>query len=247
MIFTTDAVVIREKHTGEADRILTLLSRDRGVFDAFAKGARRPKNKLHGVTQLFSYASFTFFEGKSISINEGQQKHIFFELREDIEKLALAQYFCEIASVVVPPNQPSDEFLRLFLNTIHFLCKGTQSPSMIKSIFELRFISSAGYMPDLVGCSECGCFESSDFYFDIQNAALTCGECIKGFDVHLYEHIGTSVLAAMRHILYSEMSDLFRFSLSGDSLSVLSSLTEKFFKSNIPLEFKTLKFYKSIL
>ena len=93
MIFTTDAVVIRERQSGEADRLLTLLTRDRGVINAFAKGACRPKNKLHSSTQLFSYASFTLYEGKSISVNEAAQKELFFGLREDIEKLSLAQYF----------------------------------------------------------------------------------------------------------------------------------------------------------
>ncbi|MGI6772540.1 MAG: DNA repair protein RecO [Clostridiales bacterium] len=244
MIFTTDAVVIRERQAGEADRLLTLLTRDRGIIDAFAKGACRPKNKLHGVTQLFSYASFTFFEGKSVSVNEAQQKELFFGLRDDIERLSLAQYFCEAMCLIVPSNVDSEEYLRLLLNSFHFLSEEILPVRMLKAVFELRIAAIAGYMPDLVACCECGSADADLMYFDIENGVITCKDCLT--DRSRLMPINASVLTAMRHIVYSPLKDLFRYSLTGDSLQRLSQVTEAFFLHHMPYTFKTLEFYKSI-
>lgn len=243
MIFTTDAVVIRERQSGEADRLLTLLTRDRGVINAFAKGACRPKNKLHSSTQLFSYASFTLYEGKSISVNEAAQKELFFGLREDIEKLSLAQYFCEVMCLSVPSNTYSDDYLRLLLNSLYFLAEGVLPAKMLKSVFELRTAVIEGYMPELSSCANCGA-DTGQMYFDIENGSLICLEC-KVTSKKLKPLTG-AVLAAMRHISNASFKDLFRYSLSGESLNALSDITESYFLYHMPYTFKTLDFYKSI-
>ena len=242
MIFTTDAVVIRERQAGEADRLLTLLTRDRGIIDAFAKGACRPKNKLHGVTQLFSYASFTFFEGKSVSVNEAQQKELFFGLRDDIERLphSILRGNVPYRTVKCGFRGISEAIIKQF----SFLSEEILPVRMLKAVFELRIAAIAGYMPDLVACCECGSADADLMYFDIENGVITCKDCLT--DRSRLMPINASVLTAMRHIVYSPLKDLFRYSLTGDSLQRLSQVTEAFFLHHMPYTFKTLEFYKSI-
>ena len=64
--FTVDGVVIKTSVTGEADRIVWVLTRDRGIIRAFAKGARGTKSRLHGGTSLFCYCEFTFSEKNNV-------------------------------------------------------------------------------------------------------------------------------------------------------------------------------------
>ena len=101
MTFSADAIVLKITKTGESDRLLTLLTRDRGIIKAFAKAADRPKNKLHMSTNLFCYGRFTFYESvKSTKVEECDLNETFFALQSDIGKLALAQYFNELMNEV---------------------------------------------------------------------------------------------------------------------------------------------------
>ena len=167
MTFTTDGIVLRASPAGESDLLVFLLTEDRGVISAFAKSARRPKSKLHAGSCVFSYGSFTFFEGSSaLKLTECDVRETFFDLRNDITVLSAAQYLCELTLRLAPKETPAHEILRLLLNTLHFMTKPERNPLILKSVFEMRFASLSGYMPDLVACAECGEFETDPMYFD---------------------------------------------------------------------------------
>ena len=110
MTFSSDAIVLKITKTGESDRLLTLLTRDRGIVKAFAKAADRPKNKLHMSTNLFCYGRFTFYEGvKSTKVEECDLNETFYSLQTDIGKLALAQYFNELMIESAPVETDANE------------------------------------------------------------------------------------------------------------------------------------------
>ena len=158
MPLITDALILRENNQiGEADRFVTALTRERGLLRASAKGARKLKSRNAAATQLLSYSRLTLIEGRDkYIITEAEPLHVFFDLRSDIEKLSLAQYFCEIAGVLVPREEPAEEPLRLLLNALHFLGAGTRPAPLVKAVTELRLLMRAGYSPDLSSCRRCG-------------------------------------------------------------------------------------------
>ncbi|HOO26055.1 MAG TPA: DNA repair protein RecO, partial [Clostridiales bacterium] len=103
MQINTEGLVIRERSVGENDRLITVLTRDYGLVKAFANGAKRLKSRSQSATQLLAYSSFVFYQGRdSYTVNDARSIEIFFKLRQDIEKLSLAQYFCELAEELAP-------------------------------------------------------------------------------------------------------------------------------------------------
>lgn len=90
---------------------------------------------------------------------------MFYELRLDIEKLALAQYFCELMINIVPEGAETVPYLRLILNSLYFVANGKRPMPLIKAVFELRLLSLAGFMPNLVCCDKCKIYESKIMYF----------------------------------------------------------------------------------
>ena len=139
-----------------------------------------PKSKKGAATSLLAYSDFTFSKAKdTFSVEEALVKEVFFELREDVSKMALAQYFCEVLLKTLPENVVSDEYMRLLLNCLYFLCKEKKPVLLIKSVFELRIASLAGYMPSLVACDNCGEFESEEMFFNCENGLLLCSSCGK--------------------------------------------------------------------
>ena len=109
-------------NVGESDRLVTLFTRDFGIIRAFAAGAKSIKSKKGAATSLLTYSSFTILKKKdTYKIYEASPIRLFFGAGSEIEVLSLAQYFCELCAVVVPAETDSEEFLRLALNSLHFL------------------------------------------------------------------------------------------------------------------------------
>ena len=173
MRLNTDGLVIREQNIGEADRRVTLLTRDYGIVHAFARGARRIKSNALTATQLLSYSRFSIFQGRdSYIIDEAEPIEVFFSLRGDMEALSLALYFAQLMAELAPELDDAAPYLRLILNTLHLLAAGKRPQLQLKAIFEMRLLSIAGYMPNLVACETCGAFESDPMFFDAVHGRL---------------------------------------------------------------------------
>ena len=245
MKLSTDGLIIREQQTGEDDRLVTILTRDYGILRAFVRGAKRIRSKSQSATQLFAYGKFSIYRGKdAYSIDEALPVEIFFDLRNDIASLSLAQYFCELAGELAPVEDDADEYLRLVLNALHMLSKNKRPHAQLKAIVELRMMTLSGYMPDLVACGDCGIFSEEGMFFSPVEGQIFCNECVSD---HTCIALPNSVLSAMRHICYSENSKLFSFTLQEESLNFLSEVTENFLLTQTAKKFKTLDFYKAVI
>ncbi len=243
MIIRTEAVVIREQATGERDKLLTLLTREKGIIKAFANGARSPKNRNANTTDVFCYSDMSLTKGKSgaYSLRESCPKDVFFSLRGDIVKLSLAQYICELAEELAPREEPAEELFSLFLNCLHLLANTKKDIYLIKAAAELRMLTLSGYMPAIVACDSCGTYESEKMYFSTFTGKLYCEKC-KPEEKTVT--LGLGVVTAMRHICFSDPEKVFRFKMSKDGLSALCAVSEKYMKSVTMRNYKTLEFFK---
>ena len=243
MTIKTDAIVIKEQATGEQDKLVTLLTREIGVIRAFANGARNPKNKNVATTGLLCYSDFSIEKTQkgAYIVKDATAKETFFSLRKDIVSLSLAQYFAELAFEFSPREERADEFLSLILNCVYLVAEGKKDNNLIKAAAELRFLSLAGYMPSLVVCDSCGKYESETMKFSISTGKIFCDAC----ETNEYViPVSFAVIAAMRHICFSEPQKVFSFKLSKSSTEELCEVTEKYLKALSGKKYKTLEFYK---
>ena len=195
----TQGLIIREQTVGESDRLVTVLTRDAGVVRAFARRAKNLKDSKSAATQLLCYSRLSIFKGREkYMIDDAEPIEVFFGLRRDIAALSLAQYFCELAYLMVPEDTDSEEYLRLILNSLHFLSKGTRPIRLLQSVTELRMLSSAGYMPNLVACENCAAYEAETMFFLPQRGIILCDKCFHGAN-EPYVALPPGVLTAMRH------------------------------------------------
>ncbi len=238
-------LVIAQKNYRESDRLVTLLHSG-GITRAYAKAAQNVKSKKFAGTALFCYADFVLHEGKSglYIIDSADEKEVFFGLRQDIERLALAQYFCELLASVTPETADVSDVLRLCLNSLYCLCETQKSVYAIKSVFELRLMCELGFLPNLVACTECGKYEDKVMYFDPADALLYCGSCVPKKPGIL--SLTPACLAALRHIALSEFSRIFSFSATDETMRAVSDITEKYVLARVEKNFKTLKYFNSV-
>lgn len=247
MLITTEGVVIRERFVGENDKYIDILTRDYGIIEASVKGAKKITSKNSSATQLFSYSKYCLSKTKKkYIVNSTELKKSFYNLRLDIERLSLASYFADLLKYSVVSEEPSNTILRLFLNTLHFLCEGSRSNSLLKSIFELRLMTEIGLMPDLIACKKCAEFTSKNIYFFVNEGYFLCDKCYENVNDNNVIKINNTVLHSMRYIVFSDFDKLFNFKISSQSDKLLSKVTEKYVLSQLNRNFKTLDFYKSL-
>lgn len=245
MKFRTDGLIIKEQNIGENDRLVFALTKSNGVIRAFVKGAKNIKNQKCAATSLLSYSRLTIYKGReSYIIGEAQSIKIFSKLRNDVKKMCLAQYFCELALTVCPREQNSEPFLKLVLNSLYLLSEGKRSAELIKPCLEMRLVSLAGYMPDLTMCRNCGEYSVDTMYFLPEIGMLECASCHERMSGGIA--LSPSALTALRHTIYADDDKLFSFSLSQEGLELLNICSESYLKYKFEKDFKTLNFYKAI-
>lgn len=244
MQITTKGLIIREQSIGESDRLVTLLTADFGIVKAFVRRAKAYKSRNLSSTSLFVYGDFTLYKGKdAYVIDNASPIEVFFDLRADIERLSLAQYFAQVTYFLAAEEQPANEMLRLLLNALHLLCRGSKNMKILKSAFEMRAISLGGFMPNILACYRCGTYESNIMFFDIEEGCIYCEDCFRNNAVTA--PIG--VITAIRYIcLCEDVSKVFSFKLSDENIEILSDICEKYLISKIDSKLTTLEFYKGL-
>lgn len=240
----TDGLILREYESPtEADRFVAILTRDRGVIRASARGAKRPKSRFGSSTQQLCYARLSLIPGRDkYIIEDAQPLEVFFALRQDVERLALAQYFCELALHLCPVDVSASQHLRVLLNALHYLVTGEKDPLQIKAVVEARLLALEGYTPDLTGCAVCGVMDAP-LWFSPTAGTLSCvahGGAIDAIEV------SAVVLAALRHIVYGDFERCFAFRLSAVDCAALATLMERFLLAQQQHRYTTLEFYHTL-
>ena len=230
MQVATTGLVLRQVKVGEADRILTILTPDLGVVSASARGSLRMKSALFSATGLFCYSEFTLTShGISASI----------------EGMALASYMAEIAAELSPAPPEADAQLRLLLNCLYMISERHYPCAQLKAIYELRALTLAGYMPDVLACAGCGKYDGGEFYLDPVEGRLLCADCAE--KAHHITNLDNGALYALRHICLAEDKKLFGFKISPESLQELSRTSEQYTLAHLEHGLKSLDFLKSVL
>lgn len=237
---------MKEQTIGERDKLLTILTRSDGVIRCFAKGAKLLKGHRCTATQSLAFSRLSIFCGREKYIlDEAEAVEIFFPLRNDLEKLALAQYFCELVMHIVRENEPSDAYLRLILNALYFLANDKRPRLLVKAVYEMRIMELSGFMPNLVCCDKCKAYESEFMYFIVGTSNLLCGSCYRGEEPAV--KLSKGALTAMRYSIYSEFEKMFAFTASDTAVAEFAEAAEKYILFQTQERYNSLEFFKSII
>lgn len=240
----TKGVIIKEINIGEADKIVTIFSKNKGKISGAAKGARRTKSRLIAGAQLFCYSEFVLFKGKDMySINSCDVIEPFYEIRNDLVKLTYAAHINEIIIDNVQEEQPSSRVLQLFLNSLYMLAKTDKPPEQITRVFEIRLMAILGYAPSVMGCIKCGKEDFKDFSFSFKHCGFLCKQCIS--DDRYALNLSEGAARAIHYIIYSNMKNIFNFEVSNKILLELGKVSKRYMKDRLDKEYSKLDFLKT--
>ena len=242
----TNGIVLRETETKEADKILTLLTAERGKISVIARGVRRKGCKYAACAQSLAYSEWTLYQkGDWYYANDGATRELWNGLRSDLDAMALGFYLAELTEALTTEDTPAPELLRHLLNGLYALSALRKPPSLVKAAFEMKLLSLTGYEPLLDGCACCGVPEPEQPLLDVLHGVLHCRGCSTG-EGGLSLPLCPDALAALRHIVYGDPKRLYSFTIGRDALNRLTAAAEAFSAAQLERSFKTLDFYKSL-
>ena len=176
--YATTGVVLRQYPLGEADRIVVMLTPDRGKVRAVAKGVRRPKGKLRGHLDLTNVVDFSASYGRSLDIvTEAMIQDDHPAARTDLARLSQSMYVCELADLFTEEGSPSRRLYALTVATLDALGDAPDLWLLIRW-YEQRLLDVTGFRPQLENCVECGDeLRPADHVLDLAAGGVLCPEC----------------------------------------------------------------------
>lgn len=241
----TRGLVIREVDFGDHDRYITVLTAEGLKIEVLCRGVRRRNGRQAAAVRLFCYAELTLFESRGrYTLNDAALITSFWGVTQDIESYALCCYFAELASLTSESDEPMPAVTRLMLFALHALCERKRPLALVKAAFELRLFAETGFQPQLMACGACGGAPLPPA-FSVREGTVCCAACAArlGGD---WIPLGEGTLAAMQHILESELSRVFSFALGEASAAQLGAVCEQYVLYHAERGFASLDFYHSL-
>ncbi|UCD35752.1 MAG: DNA repair protein RecO [Nitrospiraceae bacterium] len=177
MLQRTEGIVLKTQKYGEADLIVTYLTPDRGIVNAFAKSPRKTKSRFGSSLEPLTHGKISLW-GKEQSLPRITQADIitpFQSIREIYRDFVNVSRLTEILLCLVPPGIPNQRLFAFHLNILHQIQASPDgSRDALHVISRIRLLALIGYAPRLKGCGKCG-KESLDFYPD--SGTTLCSAC----------------------------------------------------------------------
>jgi DNA repair protein RecO (recombination protein O) len=242
-VYRVSSVVVRQRDLGEADRILTLYTRERGKLSAVAKGIKRPQSKLAGSLQLFSHADVQLAAGRSLEVvTQARAVDVFYHLRAEMDRFAHACYAAELLDVLTDEGMPDSALFDLILSTLTALNSGADAATLIRG-FEVKLLTRLGYGPELEACVSCGARVGGQTQgFSVAEGGVLCGACAQAAGA---APLSSTALQALRDLRRLPTEEVAQRRLSRSARAELERVMRPFVDSQLGRELRSAAFLKS--
>jgi DNA repair protein RecO (recombination protein O) len=158
-LYRDEAIVLRTQKLGEADRIVTLLTRSSGRVRAVAKGVRRTTSRFGSRLEPFTHVDLQLAEGRSLDVvTQAVTLDPFAgRLGSSYEQYTAGTVMLETAErLVVEDKEPALQQFLLLVGALRAMCDTGRAPHQVLDSFLLRSLAVAGYAPTFEACARCG-------------------------------------------------------------------------------------------
>jgi len=243
--FHAQAVVLRHIEYGEADRILTLFSLERGKFQAIAKGVRKIKSRKAGHLEPFTYVSLFLAEGRNLAIiTQAETIRSFQWIKSNLKLTSYAAYVVELLDRFTQEEGRNTDLFQLLVETLQHL---EEDPQPLTSLhyYEVQLLALLGFRPELNHCIACSKkIEPVDQFFSPKLGGVLCPDCIAK-DPEAW-HVSMPVLKYLRFFQRSAYSQVRGRVIPPPVEAELKALLERYFTYLLEYSLKTPKFIQAV-
>jgi DNA repair protein RecO (recombination protein O) len=197
-LYRDQGVVLRTIRLGEADRIVTLVTRSHGKVRAVAKGVRKTKSRFGARLEPLSHVSLLLYEGRELDVvTQAESLDHFRAIRDDLDRMGRAASMLEAVDQVAQEREPSPQLYQLLVGALRALA-ASDAPLVLAAFF-WKLLSLEGAHPMLHQCATCGT-DGELVAFDMGEGGALCRGCRRGVPV------SADALALLRQILGGELA-----------------------------------------
>jgi DNA repair protein RecO (recombination protein O) len=228
--FRVDAIVLKHAEWGEADRAVTIFSRQRGKLRTIAKGVRKIRSRRAGHLEPFTRVTLQLASSKSMPIvtqAETQDAHI--PLRDDLQRIGQASYVVELLDRFTYEEGENIPLFNLLADTLERLEDPELDVQVVMRYYEMRLLDYVGFRPELFACVICGEeIKPEAQFFTAEKGGVVCPSC--SLDQGHLRPVSMDALRFLRHMqrssfgralkanpgaeIHREMEDLMQFYLT---------------------------------
>ncbi len=155
-VYATEAVILRRSDSGEADRLLTIMTPQMGKLRVIAKGARKITSRKAGHIDLFMRTQLLLAHGRTYDIvTQADLIESHRELREDVLRMSYAHYFSELVDQFAQEGNEDELLYEMLVSGLGRLGHAPDVRLVVR-YFEMQLLSNTGYRPELFRCASTG-------------------------------------------------------------------------------------------
>jgi len=244
--FRVEAVVLRHNDYGEADRLLTLYTRQLGKTRVLAKGARKIASRKAGHIEPFTHVKLQLARGRDmLLITQADTVDAYLPLREDLILISQASYVLELLDRFTYEDESENpSSFRLLTETLARL-SSNNDPWLVIRYYEMRLLDHLGFRPQLFECANCRReILPEDQFFSFSAGGVICPRCGQG--LRNVNPISVETLKYLRHFQRSSYADASRAHPTPEVQNESESLMQGYFTYLLERELNTPGFLKSI-
>lgn len=158
-LYRDEGIVLRAQKLGEADRIVTLLTRDHGRVRAVAKGVRKTSSRIGARLEPFSHVDVQFYEGRTLDgVSQVETLSAYgAAIVHDYARYTAGQAMLETAErLTSEEREPSVQQYLLLVGGLRALAGAEHDPGLILDSYLIRSLAVAGWAPSFDACARCG-------------------------------------------------------------------------------------------
>jgi len=176
VLYTAEGIILGAKNWGEADKVMTVFTRERGMLRAAAFGCRRPRSALAGAMQMFVHADFQLAEGPRLeTVKTAVVRAHHAKLSADLTALAYATFVAEVVREFLPEGVPDEQFFDRLAQILTAF--ETRNPRITALAAVLQILSAAGLGQTYERCLHCGTEITGIAFFHAREGGALCAGC----------------------------------------------------------------------
>ena len=244
-IYNTDAVVLRARLLGEADRLLTLFTPGLGKLQATVRGARKPTSKLGGHLDPLTCSSVTLAKGRGLdTITGADTKEPFINVKNDLSRLSAAIYLAELIDAFNPLESPNHAAYALFLEGLRALGTSVDIDLSLRYL-EIQLLGSVGFLPELQQCVDCrGEITPKAHFFGPAGGGVLCPGCRQSHSDAMPLSLGA--LKVLRFFSATTMHEAILVKVKSQLRGELSVLLGTLLRYTLERELRSTTFVRSV-
>mgnify|MGYP001099682815 CR=1 FL=1 len=210
MLKRTEGIVLKSSTFGEADLIVTYLSRDYGLLKVFAKSPRKIKSRFGSSLEPLTYSSISFIGKEDANLPRLIQSDViknFHPLRDNLKCFLGVAEILEMTLKFLPEKESNFNAFNLLLDTLVKLESDCVN-GLYYLYYKIRFLEIIGYLPMLNTCGRCGAGGNGSHNFYVSHGSIICERCIEGYEYSI--RISGGALKFYRSLLKWNLSNISR-------------------------------------